>query len=298
MLSVLETVGCRHIIPIVGFLAWFASAANAQPPQAKVRVLHTYQTGFATEVAHTTPVPATTLTPLLPEGYVLAPAALQGLGGWDEGVVVIFNFHGSENSIDYRRSRNRTSTRIDLLVWVMEPAAAKLIGADNPGAFHFYSLAYYTDDVEFAASLRSAGMPVEFVPQTTYERDMDLTGVGTVAVNAPSRWTPFYSTTTAFGHAPAGPLNGIFWHESKRGTASLQFQTDVTEQGQAQSLIFTEPGNPLHQLLQGGSFGPGPTDPTTGYESVLTPSLNLFYPQGSVGRLMLIEPEKRSKKRH
>ena len=35
----------------------------------------------------------------------------------------------------------------------------------------------------------------------------------------------------------------------------------------------------------------------TGYESVLTPSLNLFYPQGSVGRLLLIEPEKRSKKR-
>jgi hypothetical protein len=132
-------------------------------------------------------------------------------------------------------------------------------------------------------------MPVEFVPQTTYERDMDLTGAGTVAVNVPSRWTPFYSSTTAFGHVPAGPLNGIFWHESKRGTAALQFQIDVTEQGQAQSLIFTEPGNPLNWLLEGGSFGPGPTDPTTGYESVITPSLNLFYPLGSVGRLWLIE---------
>jgi hypothetical protein len=274
---------------MVLLVALIASAANASPPQAKVRTLHTYQTGFATEVAHTTPVPAANLTPLLPEGYVLAPAALLGLGGWDEGVVVIFNFHGSENSIDNRRLRNRASTRIDLLVWVMEPAAAKLIGADNPGAFHFYSLAYYTDDVEFAASLRSAGMPVEFVPQTTYERDMDLTGAGTVAVNVPSRWTPFYSSTTAFGHVPAGPLNGIFWHESKRGTAALQFQIDVTEQGQAQSLIFTEPGNPLNWLLEGGSFGPGPTDPTTGYESVITPSLNLFYPLGSVGRLWLIE---------
>jgi hypothetical protein len=237
------------------------------------------------------------LTPLLPEGYALAPAAMLGLGGWDEGVVVIFNFHGSENSIDNRRSRNRTSTRIDLLVWVMEPAAAGLIGADIPGAFHFYSLAYYTDDVEFAASLRSAGMPVEFVPQTTYDRDMDLTGAGTVAVNVPSRFSPFFSTTASAGHAPAGPLNGIFWHESKRGTAALQFQIDLTEQGQAQSLIFTEPGNPLHQLLTGGSFGPGPIDPATGYESVLTPSLNLFYPQGSVGRLLLVEPERGSKKR-
>lgn len=284
-------------VPIAALVVALASAANAASPQGEIRVLHTYHTRFATEVAHTTPVPAANLAPLLPDGYELAPVALLGLGGWDEGLVVIFNFHGSENSIDRHRLRKPASTRIDLLVWVIEPASAKLIGADIPGACHFYSLAYYTDDSEFVASLRSADMPVELVPKIRYERDMDLSGAGTLAVTVPSRCTPFYSNNTAFGHAPAGPLNGIFWHESKRGTAALHFQIDVTEQGQAQSLIFTEPGSTLNQLLAGGSFGPGPPDPVTGYESVLSPTLNLFYPQGSVGRLLLIKPDKPSKKR-
>jgi hypothetical protein len=63
----------------------------------------------------------------------------------------------------------------------------------------------------------------------------------------------------------------------------------VTEQGQAQSLIYAEPGSPLNVLLEGGGFGPGPMDPATGYESVITPSLNLLDPQGSHGRLLLIE---------
>jgi hypothetical protein len=256
-----------------------------------VVVLHTYETGFATEVANTIPVSAAKLVPLLPDGYELVPAAAFGLGGWDEGIVVIFNFQGVGNTVDHRSLQ--PSTRIDLLILVTEPAVAKLAGADIPGATHFYSLAFYTDDAEFAASLRSADMPVEFVPQITYDRQIDVAGVGTLTVGVPSKDSPFYSLNTAFGHTPAGPLNGFFWYEGKKGTTVLNFEIDVTEQGQVQSLIFTEPESPLNVLLAGGGYGPGPTDPETGYESVITPSVNLLYPQGSRGRLLLIKDRRR-----
>src|SRR4051812_29182165 len=38
-------------------------------------LLHTYETGFATEIANTIPVSAAQLLPLLPAGYELVPAA-------------------------------------------------------------------------------------------------------------------------------------------------------------------------------------------------------------------------------
>jgi hypothetical protein len=107
-------------------------------------------------------------------------------------------------------------------------------------------------------------------------------------VNVPSRESPFYSHNTMFAHTPAPPLNGFFWHEGEKGTSALHFQIDKPQQGQALSLIYTEPGSPLNRLLTDEGFGPGPTDPETGYPSVITPSLNLFYPHGSRGRLWLI----------
>lgn len=255
-------------------------------------LLHTYETRFATEVANTIPVGADVLAPLLPEGYELAPASTLGLGDDDEGLVVIFNFHGTNNSIDRRRSRQRSSTRIDLLILVNEPPAAGLIDADIPGAFHFYSLAYYTDDAEFAASLRSVDMPVEFVPRTTFDADLNDAGEGTITVNVPSKASSFYSDNTMLALAPAAPLNGVFWYEGQRGTSVLHFQIDEPHQGPALSLIFTEPDSPLGLLLDGGGFGPGPDDPATGYPSVITPSRNLFYPHGSRGWLWLIRRPK------
>jgi hypothetical protein len=252
-------------------------------------VLHTYETEFGTEVINTIPVGAANLVPLLPGGYQLVPAAALGLGGWDQGIVAIVNFQGTNNTLDGRRSRQRRRTVIDLLILVAEPAAAEMAGLDIPGAFHLYSLAFYTDDVRYAASLRSADMPVEFVPRLMHDRQIDMDGEGTLFVDVPSKNSPFYSLNTAFGHSPAGPLDAVFWYEGKKGTAAIHFQHDTHEEEQAQSLVFTEPGSPLNALLEGGGFGPGPTDPETGYESVTTPSLNILYPQGAFGRLLLIE---------
>jgi hypothetical protein len=272
------------------FGATFADSLHAKNRNKKRDpvVVHTYGTGFAAEVANTIPVSAAKLAPLLPDGYELAPAAALGLGGSDQGLVVIFNFYGLNNTIDRKTSRKKSSTRIDLLILVQKPAAAGEIGADIPAAYHFYSLAFFTNDTDFAASLKSADMPVEFVPRISFERDIDDAGQGAITVSVPSRNSPFLSFTEAFGHAPAAPLNGVFWYEGKKGTAALHFQIDEPEQGQALSLIYTEPESPLNVLLTDGGLGPGPTDPETGYPSVLTPSLNLWYPHGSRGRLWLI----------
>lgn len=282
------------LLATVAILGSF-SETFGKTPSAKGRdnshsamLLHTYGTAFAVEVANTIPVSAAKLTPLLPEGYEVTPASTLGLGGDDEGLVVIFNFYGTDNTIDRRKTRLGSSARIDLLILVDEPAAAGLIGADIPGAFHFYTLAFFVDDAEFAASLRSAGMPVEFVPRTLFDHDLNEAGEGRIIVHVPSRESPFYSDNTMFAHTPAPPLNGFFWHESEKGTAALHFQIDEPRQGQALSLVFAASDSPLGLLLTGGGFGPGPVDPETGYPSIVTPSLNLFYPQGSRGRLWLI----------
>jgi hypothetical protein len=282
------------------FLAALAIVGGAKqtfgkPPPTKgggnahdAMILHTYGTESATELINTIPVSAANLVPLLPDGYELVSAAALGLGGWDQGLVAIVNFQGTNNTLDGRQSRQRFRTVIDLLILVAEPTAAAVAGLDIPGAFHLYSLAFYTNDARYAASLRLADMPVEFVPHLSHERQIDADGEGTLLIDVPSKVSPFFSQNTAFGHVPAGPLDAVFWYEGKHGTAAIHFQHDTHEEGQAQSLIFTPPGSALNGLLAGGGFGPGPTDPETGYESVITPSLNILYPQGAIGRLLLI----------
>jgi hypothetical protein len=275
-------------LALLGSLSQTFGAGKGQGKRHGVAVLHTYGTESATEVINTIPVSAANLVPLLPDGYELIPAAALGLGGWDQGIVVIVNFQGTNNTLDGRKFYQRPRTVIDLLILVAEPAAAETAGLDIPGAFHLYSLAFYSDDAQYAASLRSADMPVEFVPHLTHDRQINADGEGTLLIDVPSRDSPFYSINTAFGHSPAGPLNAVFWYEGKHGTAAIHFQHETHEEGPAQSLIFTPPGSPLNELIAGGGFGPGPTDPETGYESVLTPSLNLLYPVGAQGRLLLI----------
>ena len=270
-------------------LVLISLAAHAPLARAQTRVIHTFPTATATELINAVPVSAAKLAPLLPDGYEVIPAPALGLGGWDQGIVVIVNFQGTNGTVDGRKSDQPLRTVIDLGILVAEPAAAELADLDIPGAFHLYSLAFYTDDAEYAASLRLADMPIEFVPRIAYERLIDAEGAGTLAVDVPSKDSPFYSLNTAFGHVPAGPLNAVFWYEGKKGTAALHFQHATHEEGQAQSLLFTPPLSPLNVLLAGGGFGPGPMDPETGYESVMTPSLNILYPDGGLGRLLLIE---------
>jgi hypothetical protein len=51
---------------------------------------------------------------------------------------------------------------IDVGILVAEPPEAASVGANVPGAFHLYTLAIYTDDAQYAASLQGTDMPVNF----------------------------------------------------------------------------------------------------------------------------------------
>jgi hypothetical protein len=264
-------------------------STQGNPDAQGAVVLHTYDTSLATEVANAIPVEAERLWPLLPAEYDLIPAAAVGLGEWDQGVVAIVNFQGLDATIDHRRPRRDPSTRIYVTILVAPPAAASTAGVDVSGALHFYTLAAYSDDSAFAGSLRVADLPIEFVPRLTFDRQIDeLSGVGELTVAVPSRQSPFRSVNTAFGYAPSSAIDAVFWHHGTKGTAILHFFNEPALRGDAISLVFTPPGGAWGDLLSGGGFGPGPTDPETGFNSVIAPALNFLYPQGSRGRLLLI----------
>jgi hypothetical protein len=118
----------------------------------------------------------------------------------------------------------------------------------------------------------------------------DASGVGDVNVGVPAKKSPFYSRNTGFGYAPAGALDAVFWYNGVHGKAVLHFHDEPFRQGQALSQVYTQPGSKWDNLLSGGGFGPGAPDPTTGYNSIVTPSLNFRYDHGSRGRLMLLAP--------
>jgi uncharacterized protein YjbI with pentapeptide repeats/CubicO group peptidase (beta-lactamase class C family) len=270
-----------------------ALSAIAGPIQSQsATVLHTYRKSTAMEVINAIPVDFHKVLPLLPQEYDFLPAAAVGLGGADQALVVIANFQGSQPQIDDAEPAAADQVAIDLAILVQEPPHAATTGLDIPGAFHVYTLAIYTNDAPYAATLQSVGMPVELVPHIVYDRPMDdLTGLGDLNVSVPIDDESFYSHNTGFGYVPAGVLNAILWHNGSRGTSVLHFMDEPTELGQALSEIYTAPGSNLNSLLQGGGVGPGPTDPVTGFESVLAPSLNYRYREGSFGRLLLIVPE-------
>ncbi|WP_437061516.1 hypothetical protein [Streptomyces sp. enrichment culture] len=147
----------------------------------------------------------------------------------------------------------------------------------------------YIDDRAYVGSLRSADMPVHFVPDITHDRRIDDAGVGNLTVRVPARKNPFHSLNEGFGFTSTGRVDVVVWYEGGKGTAALTFRSDVAQQGPAQSQVFTRPGTKLNSILRGGGLGPGPTDPETGFESIRTPSLSFQYPQGGSGSLVLIE---------
>lgn len=267
---------------------------SAQTGGVPIRELHTYQTSFAAEMANTIPVPTEKLSPLIPAEYQLVPAAAFGLGSWDQGIVVIANFRGDNPRVDHRHPRQDSQVAIDVLILINEPAEAAAAGVQIPGAYHLYTLAIYTNDPQYAASLRLADMPVEYVPGITYDRLFDdVSGVGDVNVEVPTRNTPFYSFNTGFGYEPAGTLDTVFWHNGKHGKAVLHFHDEPFEQGQALSHVYTQPGSQWDNLLSGGGLGPTMADPLTGYHGIVTPSLSFRFSEGTKGRLMVIAPPAR-----
>jgi hypothetical protein len=284
-----RTALITRCVVLLGSALTETAAVNAAQ---SATVLHTYRKSTAMEVINGIPVDFHKVLPLLPEEYDFLPAAAVGQGSLDQALVIIANFQGSHPQIDDQQPATADQVAIDVGILVQPPPHAAVAGLDIPGAFHVYTLAIYTNDAPYAATLQAIDMPVEFVPGIIYDRPMDdATGVGDLDVMVPLDDAPFYSHNTGLGYAPAEALNAILWHNGDQGTSVLHFIDEPTELGQAQSLIYTEPASDLNELLDGGGLGPGPIDLATGFESVIAPSLNYRYRAGSFGRLLLIVPE-------
>src|SRR5262249_16778519 len=235
-------------------------------------------------------VSASKLLPLLPPGYTLVPAASLGFGRPDQGLVAIANFRGFDPTVDNKMADGRPRVAINVAILVLEPAEAVQAGVSISGAFHLYALAMYTDDARYAASLRLAGMPVEFVNQIGYQRDIDdASGVGDLVVTVPNRDSPFSSVDNGQGYALVpGELNAVFWHNSNECKAVLHFRHQPFREGNALSRIFTRPHSTWGALFDGGGFGPCAPEPRSGYNCVIAPSMNLRYDKGAVGKLLFI----------
>jgi hypothetical protein len=276
---------------VVGCIVTLGLLDQSPAAQADVKVVHTYGSSLGQEVANVIAVSASKLLPLLPAGYNIVPAASLGFGEADQGIVAIANYRGIDPTVDNKKSATKNQIAIDLGIVVAEPAQAVEAGVSIPGAFHLYTLAIYTNDARYAASLRRADMPVEFENKISYQREMnDATGVGDLIVTVPSKDTPFRTLNSGQGYAPAvGAFNAVFWHDGRKGKAVLHFRDQPFRLGTAASHIYTQPDSAWETLLHGGGLGPCASDPRTGFSCVTAPSLNLRYDEGSVGTLSLID---------
>jgi len=276
-------VACIAALGLVG--QSFIDRANAQ-------VLHTYGNSLGHEVANVIAVSASKLRPLVPPEYTILPASSLLVGTSAQGIVTIANFQGINPTVDQRPSSRQSQVAIDVGILVVEPADAAKAGVNIPGAFHIYALTIFTNDAQYAASLRTGDMPVEFVDTIGYQRDMDdATGVGDLIVSVPARYPTLYSINTGQGYGAAhGAFNAVFWNDGQRGTAVLNFIDQPFLQGSAFSYIYTRPYSTLNALLDGGGLGSCSSDPQTGFNCVMAPSLNLRYDEGTVGKLQLINP--------
>jgi hypothetical protein len=276
---------------LVGGIAALSLLGQSPEARAEVELLHTYGSSLGQEVTSVIAVSASKLLPLLPTGYTLLPAASLGVGGPDQGIVALVNFRGIDPTVDDEKPRKQNQVNIDIGILVVEPAEAVEAGVSIPGAFHLYLLAIYTDDARYAASLRQADIPVEFVNKISYQRNMnDATGVGDLIVSVPSKESPLHTFNSGQGYEPdAGALNAVFWHDGGNGKAALHFRNQPFRQGTASSRIYTQPNSTWETLFEGGGLGSCDPDPETGYSCVTAPAFNFRWDGGSDGTLVLVE---------
>lgn len=272
-------VGLSH----QGADAFLRSPANAG-------ILHTYSNSLGHEVASLIPVDATKLVPLLPAGYDIVSAAALGVGAPSDGIVVLANFRGFDQTVDARNA-GQEYVSVWVAILVAEPAEAAEVGVDIPGAFHGYALGAHVNSAEVFASLQIADLPVELLGSIGYQRGMDdASGVGDVLVTVPAKDAPFSSFHhSEQGYAPAGAVDAVFWYDGRMGRAALHYHGEHSRQGFAVSQIYTEAQGALGSLIDGGGWGPCDPDPVTGHSCVIAPAFNLRYDEGSVGRLLLVE---------
>jgi hypothetical protein len=259
------------------------------PVHAAVDILHTYSVSQAHEIDNLIAVDASKLAGLLPPGYVMVPASALGVGGTNQGIVLIDNFEGLNPVTDSVASNVHSRIAIDVAIVVAEPPKAAEAGLAIPGAYHFYTLTMASNDAPYVKSLIDH-MPIQRVPQIFYQWAIsDTTGIGDLIVAVPGKDSALATINHAYGYGPtAGPLHAVFWHDGADGTTALHFNVPIFRQSNATSYIFTKPGSALAKLLQGGGTGSCPTDRKTGFICVSAPSLSFSFDHGDTGQLVLI----------
>ena len=276
---------------LVFLLVVFGNSALCRAADQQTRTVHTYRNVSGVEIANVTAVDIAKLISLVPAGYSILPAAAVGFGGQDQGVVAIANFRGLTPMVDQRTTGRVQQLAVDIGILVSQPGKAAMAGLDIPGAFHFYTLAIYSDDARYVASLRDADMPASF-RNIIYNRTIDdTTGIGDLTVVVPDSKSPLASHNVGLTLEPAvGAFDTIFWYNGKRGTVALHFKDEPFRTGGANSQIYALRDSTLGNLLLGGGLGQCASDPKLVFTCVASPSLNLLYPQGTVGSLFLIGP--------
>ena len=274
---------------LIVFLMVFGNLAPGHAADQQARTVHTYRNVSGVEIANVITVDITNLVSLVPAGYSILPAATVGFGGLDQGVVAIANFRGLTPMVDQRTTGKVQQVAVDIGILVTQPNKAAMAGLDIPGAFHFYTLAIYSDDARYMASLRDADMPASF-KNIIYNRAInDTTGIGDLTVVVPDSKSPLASRNVGLTLAPAvGAFDTIFWYNGKRGTAALHFKDEPFQTGTANSQIYALRDSKLGNLLLSGGLGQCASDPNLVFLCVASKSLNLLYPQGTVGTLLLM----------
>jgi hypothetical protein len=274
---------------LVSSMVVFGILAPSHAADRETRTVHTYGNVSGVEIANVIAIDITKLAALIPAGYDILPAAAVGFGRQDQGVLAIANFRGLTPVVDGRSTGREQQVAVDVGILVAQPSEAAAAGVDIPGASHFYTLTIYSNDARYVASLRDAGMPVR-LRNIIYDRMInDATGIGDLTVAVQDSKSHLASYNIGLTLAPAiGAFNAVFWYNGIYGTAVLHFKDEPFQMGSANSQIYALDSSKLGNLLAGGGLG-SCASADIGSICVKASSLNLLYPQGTVGSLLLIE---------
>jgi len=283
----------KLLLGLVLLTAIEATSPNAEHGNKKLNikeVVHKYSNTNSMEFINFIAVDMSKVRHLVPDEYILAPASSLGVGRDDQAIFGIASFQGFHPSVDGRRTKVEKQIAIDIGVVIQEPSEASELGLSFPGAFQGYVFQIFTNDKVYADSLHRSDIPVQFNSHITYQREMDdETGVGNLEVVLSALAASLKFSDVGTGYAPANGLQAVFWHNGPNRKSVLHFQDDLIKEGNAYSQVYVRSDGPWANIVEGGGQGSCSSDPVSGFICVQAPSLNLRYPTGTKGELLIIK---------
>jgi hypothetical protein len=133
-----------------------------------------------------------------------------------------------------------------------------IVPPDFTGDINNYTLLYYTSDAKLANALQSIGLSAQQTPTIDYEYEPSGNGAPSplhVVIRQPGEPQLRLDGTVIESSKPAGAFNANWW--AKAGGAIVKMDTLVPQIfiGVANLSLTTNAGNPLGQLIGGGTVG-------------------------------------------